>query len=115
MGNIFSIAEDAVLFSPGSKGELNRRDQPRESHLIFRFDAPFFRLHGNAAIHRSSVDVEITQSLCQFFSDRALAGAGRPINGDDQSLILQTSHLESKSYGRIGTMGRYEQFRKTVF
>src|SRR4029079_6661041 len=53
---------------------------------------------GQAAVHRSGVQVAETEPRRERASDRALAGAGRPVDGDDH---CETESSSSKKPGKL--------------
>src|SRR5207244_1440946 len=54
---------------------------------------------GERAVHRTRVQVAEAEPLRELLGDRALAGAGRPVYGDDHRCVTESS--SSKNPGKL--------------
>ena len=58
--------------------------QRRDRRLVREIDAVVQRLPRDRAVHRAGVDVAVAKPRRDRARDRALAGAGRSVDGDDE-------------------------------
>ena len=93
MGEVFSVTEDSGLTLFGEERKMKSIQQLLEGSIIVGSEAPFLHLQGNRPIHRSSIDIEVTQSPGQLFPNGAFSSPRGAINGDDQLSMIQSDVL----------------------
>src|SRR5208283_3883263 len=82
--NIASVQQHTVAFTAGFEVDDGIFRQLSQRLAVVERDILLHCLERQRSIHSAALEIDVPQLLRQAGCDRALAGAGRAVDGDDQ-------------------------------
>ena len=82
-GHVDPVEEDTIAFPFGLQNDARVRGHGNQRFFLVEPQVAVDGLQGERAIHGSGLQVQETEAAGEMGGQRALAGAGGSVNGDD--------------------------------